>query len=800
MAELHSHLVAQTNGQTLPENCIVDGKTRVSVLLDGVLRIEYSETGVFTDLPTQSIWYRNHGGISFTQNRAGKRLRIRTARAAFTVDMQKGRLLYVSFGSKRVRPNARNNLKGTARTLDGTFGPIPLQDGVVSKDGLAVLDDSKSLVLLPDGMVSSREAPERDLYVFAYDRDYAAAVQALYALAGAVPLVPRFVLGNWWSRYYPYTQAEYESLMQTFSRRDIPLTVATIDMDWHWVDLEARFGEKFTGGGWGGAGWTGYSWNTDLFPDPQGFLRFLHEQGLKTTVNLHPADGVRWFEDCYAETAKAMGIDPKTKETVSFDIADAGFINTYFDCVHHPHEKNGVDFWWIDWQQGTKSRLDGLDPLWSLNHYHTLDSGRSGKRPLILSRYAGIGSHRYPLGFSGDTAMNWRVLRFQPYFTVTAANCGYTWWSHDIGGHHFGEHSDELYVRWVQFGVFSPILRLHSTQNDLFGKEPWNYAWEAQTLATEALRLRHKLIPYLYSMNARTHRTGRALCEPLYYTDPVSAAFECKNGYMFGTELLVCPVTSKCDRHTKRAETTVYLPQGRWTNFFTGEIYTGGQTVRVHSDMHSQPVFAKAGAIIPLSLDTGNAAGNPSALLLRLYRGDGQFTLYEDDGETLAFADGDASETEFELHEDGKTLSFCLSGGRERPYMPSARSYTLQFADVANCASAVVLKNGESLSVAVESTPEHGTVLRVPPISVADTVSVVLSGVVPKQNPPFSARVRQILTLYNGVNAKKTATYNGLKRQKTLKGAQAAAARVKNRRLRAWLLESLCAMEEPTEV
>ena len=799
MERLHAHLIAHTKGSALPENMVTVGNTRISVLLDRVIRVEFDKAKAFTDAPTQSIWFRDHGKVQFAAKQNGKHTVITTDKAEFTVNTQNGKVLTVKIDGKTVRPNPKHNLKGTARTLDGTFGAIPLKDGVISSDGVALFDDSKSLLFGEDGLVHPRETAEQDLYVFAFGTDYIGAVQALYALSGEVPLVPRFALGNWWSRYYPYKQAEYENLMLEFARKEIPLTVATVDMDWHWVKLEEHFDGNFGKHHWGGvSGWTGYSWNTDLFPDPQGFLQFLHRQGLKTTLNLHPADGFRWFEDCYDEIADAMGVNKNEKETVEFDIADAKFINSYMDIGHHKHEADGVDFWWIDWQQGTKSKLAGLDPLWSLNHYHYLDNGRDTHRPLILSRYAGIGSHRYPLGFSGDTAMNWKVLNFQPYFTATAANCGYTWWSHDIGGHHFGEHNDELYIRWVQFGVFAPILRLHSTQNDLFGKEPWNYSWTAETLATEALRLRHKLIPYIYSMNYRNHAEGRALCEPLYYTNPTEkAAYACKNGYLFGSELLVCPVTSPCDKHTKRAETAVYLPKGRWTNFFTGEIYKGGKTVKVHSDLNSIPVFAKSGAIVPLSGDRGNSSANPENLTVRLYRGNGAFTLYEDDGETNDFKNGACSLTQMQLQENGDTLTFTLSGTSQAPYLPQTRNYTLHFADVLSAASVTATANGENMEVTVQSTPENGTIVTLPPVSVETAVSVMLSGVTAKQNPPYTERVRKIFTLYNGVNNQKSISYKGIKNQKTLQGAQSAAARVKNRALRAWLLESLCDMEAP---
>ena len=769
---------------------------RISVITPRLFRVEFSKSGGFTDMPTQKVWCRQLEKASFKVKRSGSFVIIGSLKYGVCVDCKTGRIAYAVANGVKVRDFKKDNLGGTYRTLDGTTGAIPLGTGIVSKSGAALFDDSDSLLLNEDGTVSPRRAKAKDIYVFAYGRDYRAAVRDFLRLTGGVPMIPRFALGNWWSRYKAYTQKEYLDLIERFEKEHLPLTVATIDMDWHWVDLEGHFGEKFKKT-WGGtSGWTGYSWNTELFPDYKGFLRFLHAQNLKVTLNLHPADGVRHFEDAYPEMAKAMGVDAENREPVAFDIADPKFINNYLDILHHPYEAAGVDFWWIDWQQGTKSRMAGLDPLWSLNHYHFLDNGRGAHRPLILSRYAGVGSHRYPLGFSGDTAMNWQVLKFQPYFTATAANCGYTWWSHDIGGHHFGEHDDELYVRWVQFGVFSPILRLHSTSNDLFGKEPWNYGWAAETLASEALRLRHRLIPYLYAMNARTHTEGRALCEPLYYTDPdAKDAYRCKNGYMFGSELLVCPVTSRCDAKTKRASTEVYLPKGRWTHFFTVAVYKGGRTVRVHSDLNTIPVFAKAGAIVPLSLDAGNGAGNPAQMELRLYRGNNTFTLYEDDGETRAFEAGDCSKTVISIAEADDTLKVCVSGGAEKPYMPQARTWTLRFCDVTACAAVSATADGAPLAVQAATDSDGGLVLTLPPLAVSARVEVELQKPCARENPPYRERIRDILTHYNAGNNAKTVTYMGLKNKPTPESAAAAARRVKSRALRKELLEALCDME-----
>ena len=361
--------------------------------------------------------------------------------------------------------------------IDEVDGARDLEDGLASLFGYATLDDSTTLALA-DGWVAPRIEGNLDLYYFGYGRDAAGAVRDFYRLSGPQPLLPRWALGNWWSRYYAYTAEEYQALIERFEAEDLPFSVAVLDMDWHQVAIDPKFG----------SGWTGYSWNTDLFPDPPAFLAWLHAHGLKVSLNVHPADGVRAFEDRYSRLAERLGIDPASGQPVNFDIADPDFLLAYLEEIHHPLEAEGVDFWWLDWQQGSHTAMPGLDPLWMLNHYHFLDSGRDGKRPITFSRYAGPGSHRYPVGFSGDTVTSWASLDFQPYFTATAANLGYGWWSHDIGGHMFGVRDDELVTRWFQLGVFSPINRLHSTKDpvsythlDVYKRQPSSRSCRAPT-------------------------------------------------------------------------------------------------------------------------------------------------------------------------------------------------------------------------------------------------------------------------------------------------------------------------------
>ena len=286
-------------------------------------------------------------------------------------------------------------------------------------------------------------------------------------------------------------------------------------------------------------------------------------------------------------------------------------MEAYFKYLHHPIEQEGVDFWWIDWQQGNHCKIEGLDPLWIFNHYHFLDSAKNGKRPITFSRYAGAGSHRYPVGFSGDTITTWESLDFQPYFTLTASNIGYGWWSHDIGGHMMGYKNDEMVTRWIQFGIYSPIMRLHSSCSEFNGKEPWRYKKECEIVMSDMLRERHKMIPYLYTMNHKNYQDNIPLIIPMYYEHPENnEAYNFKNQYYFGSELLVAPITSPRIKDLNVSKVSVWLPKGTWYDIYTGMVYEGDRTLDMYRDLNSIPVFAHAGAIIPMTDDINNVENN----------------------------------------------------------------------------------------------------------------------------------------------------------------------------------------------
>jgi alpha-glucosidase (family GH31 glycosyl hydrolase) len=646
-------------------------KYRFTILADGLLRYEWAEDHQFEDRASVLAINRRLPVPDFRVKCDKYNLQIITSRFHLTYNKGKFSASGLSASVKgHFGPHSSvwrygaptSNLGGTARTLDEIDGRTTLENGVISRQGFATIDDSKSMLFDENQWVTTRRSGNRiDGYLFAYGHDYQQAIQAFYSLSGPQPLLPRWTLGNWWSRYHAYTSEEYLELMDKFEENGVPLSVAVLDMDWHIVN-DLRVKEA------GVTGWTGYTWNKTLFPDPKAFMTALHEKGLRVALNDHPADGVQGYEDSYEEMALTLKHDTSMRDPIPFDITNRAFLDAFFDVLHRKFERDGLDLWWVDWQQGTHSRIPGIDPLWVLNHYHFLDSALDNKRPLTFSRYAGPGSHRLPIGFSGDTCMTWDSLKFQPEFTATASNIGYGWWSHDIGGHFHGERSEEMLIRWVQLGAFSPILRLHSSNNVFSVKEPWNLSEPYQCAMKKYLNIRHRLIPYLYTMNAHAAKQGIPLVRPMYWIYPDrEEAYDVPNQYMFGSELIIAPVTGPVNANSQRSEVIAWLPPGRYVDLSTGIVYEGNRRLRLYRSIMKYPVFAREGAIIPTdgSLVLGNGCQIPSAIDLMVVVGaDGQFELLEDDGKGQSVDQVKFHRTPVTFHQDnhklviGPTISF----------------------------------------------------------------------------------------------------------------------------------------------
>ena len=620
------------------DSVVISGQGRFTILTERLIRMEWSETGRFEDHGTYAFPTRYASKPDFTVQVEAGVLTIDTGALRLRYLRDSGRFapenLSITFDlddkSKTWRPGVADplNLRGTRRTIDVCEGDAALEEGMLSRAGWALFDDSHSVVFNhEDGWVAPRPDYEiQDWYFFGYGHDYRAALADYTHFGGRIPLIPRYVLGAWWSRYWAYSDQDLKDLVIDFERRALPLDVLVVDMDWHTP-----------------YSWTGYTWNQELFPDPPAFLQWVHDRGLRATLNLHPAEGVQAFEEIYPRFAKAMGVDPESGDPIPFRITDKKFVRNYFELLHHPMEDDGVDFWWMDWQQGETSEMKGLDPLPWINHLHFRDSARRGVRPMLYSRWGGLGNHRYPIGFSGDTYVTWAALQFQPYFTATASNVAYGWWSHDIGGHMGGATEPELYARWVQFGALSPCLRLHATKDSQAERRPWKYPDAVYQAATAAFHWRYQLVPYLYTMARVAHDTGVALCRPMYYEYPEEdAAYTARYQYFFGDQMIAAPIVHPRDPEPGLAAADVWIPEGTWIDWATKETFTGPRWVRLIGDLNRVPMLMKSGAILPLApLAKTTDAIPKDRLILSVFPGaDGVFRLYEDDGVTEAYRHG----------------------------------------------------------------------------------------------------------------------------------------------------------------
>lgn len=686
-----------------PEAIVLSDQARFTILTSRLIRMELDPDGLFDDCASLTYWYREQPVPKFGINRSDGWLTIETDDLILHF-YENNRFHWRDLWIELKKSNQQwrygdldhSNLGGTIRTLDSARGPVPLGDGLVSRSGWAIVDDSKTLILNENLWPAPREKSiaYKDLYFYGYGKDYLAAIRDHQLISGKPSLLPRWSLGNWWSRYWTYSSDELIGLMDEFQSQQVPLSVCIVDMDWH----KTKTGNA-------SSGWTGYSWNRHLFPDPEGFIANLHQKSLKTALNLHPAEGVHNHEDQYPEMATRMGINPASGQPVPFEIADPKFARAYFEVLHAPLERQGVDFWWLDWQQGSRSKIAGLDPLFWLNHLHFYDQGKTPeKRPFIFSRWPGLGGQRYPIGFSGDTVVDWATLAFQPEMTATASNVAYGWWSHDIGGHCEGVEEPELYLRWVQFGIFSPIFRLHSTNNEYIDRLPWSCGLDIFQHTRSAMQLRHQLIPFIYTANERNVQSGEPLILPMYYSwSDQEAAYACPGQYTFGQSMLVAPVTSPTDPMTGFARKTVWLPEGNWTNFFTNEAYQGGSWYSLYCDQADIPVFVPDGTIIPLNTDpVVNGVDLPQSFKVKVFAGaNGEFDLYEDGGEGQAYLDGQFCRTLITQSYDQNSLHITkeASKGSFVSHLPESRSWQYDIHSLSEPTNIKVYMDGEPISV-----------------------------------------------------------------------------------------------------
>lgn len=727
------------------------GNVRFTVISDGAIRLEYAPREKFIDNKSLIAANRDYEPAKYKTSTSDGWVEILTSKMKLRYKEGSGKFteknLSIESCDKQFaftwHPGMlqKGNLKGTYRTLDGMDGDVQtqtwvsdskpgdklkLEDGLLATDGWTLIDDSNGLLFDGDKdweWVKTRDVKNgQDWYFIAYGNDYKSALKDFTRFAGKMPLPPRYAFGYWWSRYWMYSDRELRDLIDNFHTYQIPLDVLVVDMDWHYTEK-------------GKGGWTGWTWNKNLFPNPDKFLKYLKSNDLKITLNLHPADGVAYYEEGYDALAKDMGINPQSKETIPWVNSDKKFITNMFKDILTPMEKSGVDFWWLDWQQGIYDpKVKNLSNTWWINYaFFTQMEKNRNTRPLLYHRWGGLGNHRYQVGFSGDALISWKSLDFQPYFNSTASNVLYGYWSHDLGGHIGDSIDPEMYTRWLQFGALSPIMRTHSTKNANLNKEPWAFNNEYCSIIRNTIRQRYEMVPYIYTMARKGYDSGLSLCRPMYYDYPqAKEAYDFRNEYMFGDDILVAPATSPSkDGYTAM---NLWLPDGEWYEWHTGTLLEGGSTINRNFAIDEYPIYVKAGSVLPLyDDDVMNLNSNDEDIIVTVFpggNGKSEFEFYEDNGNDKEYANRFAT-TKLSAERNG-TKQRVTIGSRHGEYanMPESRHFKVKLLSSAMPLSVTVNGKpaeyeyiGDEFAVLIDIDEENCNTAKVVDITYPDSIT-----------------------------------------------------------------------------
>ncbi len=716
-----SNAERQKNASLPSANPLVEGNARFTVITPNCIRIEQAPSGIHLDERSLFAVGRDVRFDQFEVKRDNGELSIDTG-AIHLVYKPDGAPLGPSNLSAEIRmgertvswtPGAPNpgNLGGTIRTLDMVRGPVDLGEGLLSRDGWYLLDDSKT-PLLTDTWVRSRPADSgTDWYLFGYGHDYKAALSSMIAIGGPAPVPRRYTMGIWFSRYWPFSSDDYREIIKEYQARDFPLDIIVMDMDWH------------------KDGWTGWSWNRNLIPDPKSLLRWFHDQGLQVTLNLHPADGVGPHEDQYQAFMKALGENPSDNPTLPFDAGSQTYVEALEQQVLQPLQDDGVDFWWLDWQQYPFTRsIPDLTNLFWLNRILFHNTQRNGERGISFSRWAGWGDHRHVIQFSGDADTDWPMLGFEVPFTSTAGNVGCYYWSHDIGGH-TGGRNEESYARWTQFGALTAALRSHSARDAQMDRRPWLYPKWAEDAMRIAFHLRAEIMPYVYSSAWQTYQTGVSLNRPLYLEYPEQEeAYHNGQEFLFGDNLLVAPIAMPGVGPQRVGRQIVWFPPGdTWYDIFTGERFEGGQTRMVSADIYEFPLYARGGMPIPMQpYSSRPGTATLETLRVRCYPGAdgkrGEYTLHEDDGRSVEYLDGKSATTQLGYQRNGNRISIEISAtqGTYRG-QPQRRAYVIELPNTTRAKD--VMANGQPAKTTYDRKLGISLV-HVPPMDIRQPVRV----------------------------------------------------------------------------
>lgn len=670
--------IDQSKAYADPKNVIKGKKYRFTVLSDRLIRLEYNPKGIFLDNPTEVALNRNFPLVEFKFREDSTFLEIATKSFVLTYVKNKpfkgsvfspmNNLRVQLVNSEKIwyygHPEARN-ISAPGMSLDADK-KLRTQKSLFSSDGFATIDDSKNQVMDEFGNFKNKEELSIDIYLFAYLNDFEGCLKDYYALTGSPAMVPRYALGNWWYQNKDHDDSSLAELIEDFHYQDIPLSVLMLNPGWHMNSYEGKNKLK-----------SGFTWNKEKIKAPFETINALHARGISVGLSVDPSAGIYPYEEFYEKAKQYLKYDGNG--VIPFNVLDPRVIDVYLKLLIHPLDALGVDFYFIDFDNDKK-----VKELFTLNHFQFYDMFRNyRKRPMILSRSGMTVPHRYPVLYSGKTIVSWDTLKMLPYYTSSAANLGVSWWSHDIGGYHKGVEDDELYTRYVQLGTFSPILRFSSEGGKYYKREPWLWNIKTYNIVQTYLKMRHKLIPYLYTEAYKYYKEGKPLIKPLYHNYPETFDdLNYKNEYYLGSELFVSPIVTKKELIMNRVIHKFFIPEGTWYDFTSGKKYPGGHAYVGFYKDQEYPVFAKSGSIIVMGEnDELNNITPPKNMEIHIFPGENNtYKLYEDDGVSDLYKKGYylATAVEYNYLPSNYTLIIRALEGKTG-IVPESRNYKIRF-------------------------------------------------------------------------------------------------------------------------
>ena len=693
------------------DSMIIGNKYRISILTERLVRLEYNPKGIFEDRPTQRVIYRNFPKVNYTATQSETLLQVITS--YFTLDYVKEH----TFVGSKIAPstNLKITLNGTDRTwnynhpearnygtitysLDNFRGKLKLDKGLYSTDGFACIDDSDSLVLNEKGMFQNRPDKELDLYVFMYKKDLGLCLQDYYKLTGYPLMIPRYALGNWWYKDSTYTNQDIYKFIKKFSEEEIPLSVFLLGNKWHKENDYYTFNDKII--------------------EPLKLKKFLDSKQIKLGLTINPSSNIYQNTETYNAIAPSLSQDNQ----LNFLPVNNNKLNLYTSNVINKLINGGVDIFNIDYNNKGDKLTSSL-----FNQYHYVTEVTTlNKRSVVLTRNHNVAIHRYGIVVTGKTIVDWETLAILPRYNYSASNMGISYVANAIGGYYKGIEDFELFIRYIQLGVFSPMLILASDDGEYYRREPWRWDISQREIIKKYLNLRNKLIPYLYTEAYLYHTIGSPIIQPLYYEYPkIYDEPLYINQYFFGSQMLVCPITKKKNMIMNRVVQRLFIPNGTWYELESGKKYLGNKYYMSFYRDEDYPVFCREGSIIVMSLDKNT--DNPVNLEVDIFPGsNGNYTLYEDDGITDSFKNGAAAITEYTYNYSKNTYELIIEPNAYQGLVPPIRSYKIKFRNT-NSAS-ITVSDGVKNIKATASLEKNDLIINIPSVASSSKIIITCTG------------------------------------------------------------------------